>query len=104
MGQHHRELIAFAPVLAPLEAHLLGLADVILPIITAVIIAASYAFWRWLEPRLPDWLTAPSFAKTPTYQAPAGAPVNATPSTADAAARIAAHSLDRADGPDHRQQ
>jgi hypothetical protein len=62
-------LIGVVPILSPLEAHLLGLSDVILPVITAVIIAAWYAFWRWLEPRLPDWLTRAVLgsAKAPVY-------------------------------------
>ena len=65
-------LLGVAPLLAPLEAHLLGVADIILPILTAVIIAAWYAFWRWLEPRLPDWLTRAVLgsAKTPVYVSP----------------------------------
>ena len=62
-------LIGVLPILAPLEADLRGLADILLPIITAVIIAAWYALWRWLEPRLPDWLTRAVLgsAKTPVY-------------------------------------
>ena len=62
-------LLGVAPLLSPLEAHLLGLSDVILPVLTAVIIAAWYAFWRWLEPRLPDWLTRAVLgsAKAPQY-------------------------------------
>jgi hypothetical protein len=62
-------LIGVAPLLAPLEAHLLGVADIILPIITALIIGGWYALWRWLEPRLPDWVTRAVLgsAKTPTY-------------------------------------
>lgn len=62
-------LIGALPILAPLESDLLGLANVLLPIITAVIIGAWYAFWRWLEPRLPDWLTRAVLgsAKTPNY-------------------------------------
>lgn len=64
-------LIGVLPILAPMEADLKGLADIILPVLTAVIIAAWYAFWRWLEPRLPDWLTRAVLgsAKTPTYPA-----------------------------------
>ena len=64
-------LIGVLPILAPLEADLNGLADIILPVLTAVIIGAWYAFWRWLEPRLPDWLTRAVLgsAKTPTYPA-----------------------------------
>jgi hypothetical protein len=62
-------LLGVVPLLAPLQAHLLGLSDVILPVITALIIGAWYAFWRWLEPRLPDWVTRAVLgsALTPTY-------------------------------------
>lgn len=62
-------LIGVLPLLALVEAQLLGLADMLLPVVTAVIIGAWYAFWRWLEPRLPDWLTRAVLgsAKTPTY-------------------------------------
>lgn len=64
-------LIGVLPILAPLQADLNGLADILLPIITAVIIGAWYALWRWLEPRLPDWLTRAVLgsAKTPVYPA-----------------------------------
>jgi hypothetical protein len=64
-------LIGVLPILAPLQADLDGLADILLPIITAVIIGAWYALWRWLEPRLPDWLTRAVLgsAKTPVYPA-----------------------------------
>ena len=63
-------LIGVLPILAPLEADLRGLADILLPVVTAVIIGAWYAFWRWLEPRMPDWLTTAVLgsSKTPTYQ------------------------------------
>ena len=63
-------LIGIVPLLEPLQAHLLGLSDVILPVLTAVIIAAWYAFWRWLEPRLPDWLTRAVLgsASAPIYE------------------------------------
>ena len=64
-------LIMLIPALAPLQDQLLGLANVLLPIVTAVIVAAWYAAWRWLEPRLPDWLTRAVLgsAKTPVYPA-----------------------------------
>ncbi|MGM9473198.1 hypothetical protein ACS5PJ_14485 [Pseudarthrobacter sp. YS3] len=80
-------LIGVLPILAPLETDLKGLADILLPIITAVIIGAWYAFWRWLEPRLPDWLTRAVLgsANTPTYEG--------KPSTG---------ALDRTPGPDPR--
>lgn len=62
-------LIGLIPALAPLQEQLLGLADIAVPILTAVIIGAWYAFWRWFEPRLPDWLTRAVLgsAKTPAY-------------------------------------
>lgn len=65
-------LVGLLPILAPLQGQLTGLAELALPIVTAVIVAAWYAFWRWLEPRLPDWLTRAVLgsAKTPTYNAP----------------------------------
>lgn len=62
-------LIGVVPPLAPLQAHLLGLSDIILPVLTAVIIAAWAAFWHWLQPRLPDWLVRAALgsAKTAVY-------------------------------------
>lgn len=81
-------LLGIVPALAPLQGQLLDLSDVILPVITAVIIGAWYALWRWLEPRLPDWLTRAVLgsAKTPTYakhsaesQTPTVNPVIASP-------------------------
>lgn len=69
-------LITIIPVLAPFENQMLGLAALALPVLAAVLSAAWYAFWRWLEPRLPDWLTRAVLgsAKAPTY-APAGSAV-----------------------------
>lgn len=62
--------IGIVPALAPVQAHLLGLSDVILPVITALIIGAWVAFWHWLQPRLPDWVVRALLgsAKTPVYQ------------------------------------
>lgn len=62
-------LIGVLPTLAPLQGQLTGLADLALPVITAVIIGAWYALWRWLQPRLPDWLVRAVLgsAKTPVY-------------------------------------
>lgn len=62
-------LITVVPVLQPLENDLNGLADLALPVLVAVITAAWYAFWRWLEPRMPDWLTRAVLgsAKAPHY-------------------------------------
>ncbi|MDI2019611.1 hypothetical protein [Paenarthrobacter nicotinovorans] len=63
-------LLALVPILEPLRGELLSYADVLLPIISAVLIGAWYAFWRWLEPRLPDWLTriVLGSSKAPEYQ------------------------------------
>lgn len=64
-------LITVLPVLQPLEQDLLGLAPLALPILAAVLSAAWYAFWRWLEPRLPVWLVTAVLgsSKTPVYVA-----------------------------------
>ncbi|MNH37371.1 hypothetical protein D3C79_982680 [compost metagenome] len=63
-------LLALVPILEPLRGDLLSYSDVLLPIVSAVLIGAWYAFWRWLEPRLPDWLTRVVLgsAKAPVYQ------------------------------------
>jgi hypothetical protein len=63
-------LITVLPVLQPLEEQLLGMAELALPVLIAVISAAWYAFWRWLEPRIPDWLTRAVLgsAKAPAYE------------------------------------
>lgn len=65
-------VLAVVPVLEPLRADLIAYGDLAVPIITAVLIGAWYAFWRWLEPRLPDWLTRILLgsAKAPVYVAP----------------------------------
>lgn len=56
-------VIAWLIDVAPLEANLLGVADIILPVITAVIIGAWHAFWRWPKTRLSGWGSpAPSSA------------------------------------------
>lgn len=62
-------LLGLVPALAPLEAQLLGASELFIPILTAVLIGAWYAFWRWLEPRMPDWLTRAVLgsAQTPSY-------------------------------------
>ena len=61
--------VGIVPALAPLQGQLNSLADLALPVITALIIGAWYAFWRWFEPRLPDWLTRAVLgsAQAPTY-------------------------------------
>ncbi|WP_417220479.1 hypothetical protein [Arthrobacter sp.] len=62
-------VLAVVPVLEPLRADLIAYGDLAIPVISAVLIGAWYALWRWLEPRLPDWLTRILLgsAKAPTY-------------------------------------
>lgn len=62
-------VLAVVPVLEPLRADLIAYGDLAVPVISAVLIGAWYALWRWLEPRLPDWLTRILLgsAKAPTY-------------------------------------
>lgn len=86
-------LITVVPVLQPLENDLLSIGTLALPVLIAVISAAWYALWRWLEPRLPDWLTRAVLgsAKAPVYPAITGSQVpGVNPPT------------DRVPGPDHR--
>lgn len=62
--------IGLLPALEPHREALLEYGTPLSAIIAAVLIAAWYAFWRWLEPRLPDWLTRAVLgsAKTPVYE------------------------------------
>ena len=66
-------LILLVPQLLPLQAYLLGLSEPVTAVVTAVftsvVIAAWYALWRWLQPRIPTWLVQAVLgsAKTPTY-------------------------------------
>jgi hypothetical protein len=85
-------LLVAVPIFQPFEEALLGLSELALPILVGVIAAAWYAFWRWVEPRLPNWLTAALLgsAKAPVYPAVTGSQVvNVNPP------------LDRVPGPDH---
>lgn len=100
-------LLLVLPIFDPFKEQLLALPDLALPTLIGVIAAAWYALWRWLEPRLPDWLTAALLgsAKTPTYIPSVSAnriAVNPTSPSSAEAARVASQSLDRVDGPDHR--
>lgn len=47
--------------------------------VTTLAIGAWYALWRWLEPRIPDWLTriVLGSAQAPTYAPPGGFPKHA---------------------------
>lgn len=78
-------LLVAVPIFQPFEEGLLGLAELAFPVLVAVIAAAWYALLRWVEPRLPNWLTRALLgaATAPVYPAPA-------------------NPLDRAPGPDHR--
>lgn len=69
-------LLGLLPALEPLREPLLGYGNVLATILAAVLIAAWYTFWRWLEPKLPDWLTRAVLgsAKAPVYF-PAGSAV-----------------------------
>ncbi|MBT2566589.1 hypothetical protein J7I84_08795 [Arthrobacter sp. ISL-85] len=66
-------LILLVPQLLPLQAYLLGLSEPVTAVVTAVftsvVIAAWYALWRWLQPRIPVWLVQAVLgsAKTPVY-------------------------------------
>lgn len=62
-------VLAVVPVLEPLRADLIAYGDLAVPVISAVLIGGWYALWRWLEPRLPDWLTRILLgsAKAPVY-------------------------------------
>lgn len=76
-------LLLVFPPFEPFRDQLLALPDLALPILVAVIAAAWYALWRWVEPHLPNWLTAALLgsSKTPVYPA--------------------LNPLDRVHGPDH---
>lgn len=77
-------IIVAAPILQPFEESLLGLNELALPTVVALISGAWYAGWRYLEPKLPDWARRALLgsAKTPVYPA--------------------VNPLDRVPGPDHR--
>lgn len=61
--------IGLLPILEPHRESLIEYGTPLSAIVAAVLIGAWYAFWRWLEPRLPDWLTRAVLGstKTPTY-------------------------------------
>lgn len=65
-------VLSAVPVLEPLREQLLASGDAAVPVIAAILAGAWYALWRWLEPKLPDWLTRAVLgsAKAPTYDAP----------------------------------
>lgn len=57
------------PLLEPHREELLAYGLPLAAVATALLTAAWYAFWRWLEPRLPDWLKRAVLgsAKAPVY-------------------------------------
>lgn len=70
--------LVVVPVLEPHRDELLGYGLPLAVAASAVLTAAWYAFWRWLQPRLPDWLARVVLgsSKTPEYgRHEAGAPV-----------------------------
>lgn len=85
-------LLVAVPIFQPFEEALLGLSELALPVLVAVIGAAWYAVLRWVEPRLPNWLTAALLgsSKAPVYPAITGSQVDQVNPP-----------LDRVPGPDH---
>lgn len=65
-------LLTLLPVLEPHRAEFLLYGDLMVPILASVIIGGWFAFWRWLQPRLPDWLVRVTLgsAKLPVYVPP----------------------------------
>jgi hypothetical protein len=63
-------LIVVYPPFQSLEQQLLAVPELLLPVIVSVAAAAWYALWRWVEPKLPNWLTAALLgsSKAPVYQ------------------------------------
>ncbi|WP_309080263.1 hypothetical protein [Zhihengliuella sp.] len=63
-------LLGLIPALEPLRADLLAYGDLMVPFLGALLVGLWYAFWRWLEPRLPAWLVrlVLGSVKTPTYE------------------------------------
>lgn len=91
-------LLGLLPILEPLRPALIEYSTVITPILGAVIIAAWYAFWRWLEPKLPAWLVRAVLgsAKTPVY------PKQEIIGTLDVEGVRAYRPSSKTPGPDHR--
>jgi len=95
-------LIGLLPILEPLRPALLEYATPLTAIAGAVLVAAWYAFWRWLEPKLPAWLVRAVLgsAKAPVYPDKA--------STAPAAGAVSIEGVQtyrpssKTPGPDHR--
>ena len=62
-------VLSLLPILEPLREPLLEYGTPLSAVVGAVLIGAWYAFWRWLEPRIPDWLKRAVLgsAKSPEY-------------------------------------
>lgn len=62
-------LILVLPIFEPFREQLLALSELALPTLVALIAAAWYALWRWLEPKLPNWAVAVLLgsSKPPAY-------------------------------------
>lgn len=63
-------ILSAVPVLEPLRDQLLTYGDLAVPIIAAILAGLWYAFWRWLEPKIPAWIVrlVLGSAKTPNYE------------------------------------
>lgn len=61
--------LVVVPVLEPHREELLGYGLPLAVLASAMLTAAWYAFWRWLEPKLPAWLKRAVLgsAKAPDY-------------------------------------
>lgn len=64
------KLLIAVPALEPMREQMLGWGDLAALTVSAVIIGAWYALWRWLQPRLPNWLVRALLgsAQTPIYE------------------------------------
>lgn len=64
-------VIGVVPALEPLRDQMLAYGDLAVPFIAAFITALWYMLWRWVEPKLPNWLTAALLgsAQAPVYTA-----------------------------------
>ncbi|WP_210725775.1 hypothetical protein [Arthrobacter silvisoli] len=91
-------LLGLLPILEPLRPQLIEYSTPLTAIVGAVIIAAWYALWRWLEPLLPVWLVRAVLgsAKAPVY------PSKAIAETIDAEGVQTYRPSVKTPGPDHR--
>lgn len=63
-------VLSAVPVLEPLRDQLLAYGDLAVPVIAAILAGLWYAFWRWLEPKIPAWIVrlVLGSAKMPIYE------------------------------------